>query len=156
MLDAKKHLRNEGQAANRNWIAVASAEHVRHGRARGFMQICHGKAAPLRRVQPGSRIVYYSPTTVFRSRDKLQAFTAIGTVKQGAPYQFDMGEGFCPFRRDVTWLSSNEAPIRSLLDKLEFAAGARNWGYQLRFGLFSVSDHDVQIIAAAMGAKLPP
>ena len=67
-----------------------------------------------------------------------------------------MGEGFCPFRRDVTWLSSNEAPIRSLLDKLEFAAGARNWGYQLRFGLFSVSDHDVQIIAAAMGAKLPP
>jgi hypothetical protein len=26
------------------------------------MQVCHGKAAPLRRVQPGDRVVYYSPT----------------------------------------------------------------------------------------------
>ena len=36
-----------------NWVAVASAEHVRLGRSQGFMQVCHGKAAPLRRIQPG-------------------------------------------------------------------------------------------------------
>jgi hypothetical protein len=34
-----------------NWIAVASADHVGRGRAPGFMQVCHGKAAPLRRIQ---------------------------------------------------------------------------------------------------------
>lgn len=34
----------------KSWIAVASAEHVRSGRAQGFMQVCHGKAAPLRRL----------------------------------------------------------------------------------------------------------
>ena len=45
-----------------NWIAVASAEHVRRGREGGFMQVCHGKAAPLRRIQPGDGVVYYSPT----------------------------------------------------------------------------------------------
>jgi len=45
-----------------NWIAVASAEHVRRGQSEGFMQVCHGKAAPLRRVRPGNRVVYYSPT----------------------------------------------------------------------------------------------
>lgn len=33
----------------KSWIAVASAEHVRSGRSQGFMQVCHGKAAPLRR-----------------------------------------------------------------------------------------------------------
>jgi hypothetical protein len=33
----------------RNWIAVASAEHAQRGRSEGFMQVCHGKAAPLRR-----------------------------------------------------------------------------------------------------------
>ena len=56
---------------SRNWVAVASAEHVRFGRGQGFMQVCHGKAAPLKRVRPGDH-VYYSPSSVFRSQDKLQ------------------------------------------------------------------------------------
>jgi hypothetical protein len=139
----------------RNWIAVASAEHVRRGREAGFMQVCHGKAAPLRRIKPGDRVAYYSPTVEFRGKDKLQAFTAIGIVKVGEPYQFDMGDGFCPFRRDVAWLKAYETPILPLLDALDFSAGVKNWGYPLRFGLFSISDHDLQIIAAAMGAQLP-
>jgi hypothetical protein len=37
----------------KHWLAVASAEHVRRGQAEGFMQVCHGKAAPLKRIQPG-------------------------------------------------------------------------------------------------------
>jgi EVE domain-containing protein len=66
-----------------SWIAVASAEHVRIGRAQGFMQVCHGKAAPLRRLAPGDRIAYYSPTESFGGKDRLQAFTAIGVVAPG-------------------------------------------------------------------------
>lgn len=31
-----------------HWIAVASAEHVPLGREQGFMQVCLGKAAPIR------------------------------------------------------------------------------------------------------------
>ncbi len=139
----------------KNWIAVASAEHVRHGQQTGFMQVCHGKAAPLRRVQPGDRIIYYSPIATFRGKDKLQAFTAIGIAKDYEPYQFDMGEGFCPFRRDVKWLKARDTPISPLLDELDFSAGKRNWGYQFRFGLFEISEHDLRIIAAAMEAKLP-
>jgi hypothetical protein len=42
-----------------------------------------------------------------------------------------------------------------LLERLELAAGRRNWGYQLRFGLFAVSAHDMALIAAAMAASLP-
>lgn len=138
---------------SKNWIAVASAEHVRRGRAEGFMQVCHGKAAPLRRIRPGDKVVYYSPTEQFGGKSALQSFTAIGEVKAGEPYSFDMGGGFCPFRRDVTWASAQETPIRPLLEHLEFSAGQRNWGYQLRFGLFEISDHDWQIIAAAMGVN---
>jgi EVE domain len=137
-----------------NWLAVASADHVRHGRQNGFMQLGHGKAAPLRRLAPADRIVYYSPTETFRGNDKLQAFTAIGLVKPKEPYQADMAEGFSPFRRDAKWLASREAPIAPLLDTLEFSAGVKNWGYRLRLGLFPVSDHDIKVIAAAMGAKL--
>lgn len=59
-----------------SWIAVASADHVMIGRALGFMQVCHGKAAPLRRLRAGDRVIYYVPTRQFRGRDRLQAFTA--------------------------------------------------------------------------------
>ncbi len=135
-----------------HWIAVASAEHVRRGRTEGFMQVNHGKAAPLRRVKPGDGIVYYSPSAVLGAKDGLQAFTALGTVREGEPYQGHMGGGFTPFRRDVEWAKAREAPIKPLLDRLEFTAGKSNWGYQLRFGLFPISAGDFALIAEAMGA----
>lgn len=136
------------------WIAVASAEHVRRGRTAGFMHVNHGKAAPLRRVKPGDGVVYYSPTTVLGDKDGLQAFTAIGIVREGEPYQGDMGAGFTPFRRDVAWAKAEEAPIKPLLDRLDFTAAKSNWGYQLRFGLFEIGDHDFRVIAEAMGAEM--
>lgn len=138
---------------SRNWIAVASADHVRRGRADGFMQVCHGKAAPLRRIKPGDWIAYYSPTATLGGQDRIQALTAIGIVSDGAPYAYDMGGGFVPFRRDVAWMSATEAPIRPILHILEFSADQKNWGYQLRFGLFQISDHDIRTIATHMGLQ---
>ena len=140
---------------SRSWVAIASAEHVRIGRSNGFMQVCHGKAAPLKRIQPGDDVVYYSPTNVFRGNDKLQSFTAIGVVRDVAPYQADI-EGFSPFRRDVDWRTAKEAPIKPLLGRLQFTTVKPNWGYQLRFGLFEISGHDMAVIAAAMEAVLSP
>lgn len=136
-----------------HWIAVASAEHVRRGRADGFMQVCHGKGGPLKRIRPGDGVIYYSPTENFGAGDKLQAFTAIGIVKETEPYRFDMGGGFAPFRRDVAWAEAAETPIRPLLDALDFTAGRPNWGYQLRFGVFAISRHDFDVIAGAMQAR---
>lgn len=137
----------------RNWIAVASADHVLRGQADGYMQVCHGKAAPLRRLQAGDRVAYYSPSQVFGSKIRLQTFTAIGRVRPSEAYQADMGDDFHPFRRDVVWTPSRHASILPLLQTLEFSAGVKNWGYQFRFGLFAVSEHDMQVIAAAMGVS---
>lgn len=134
-----------------NWLAVASANHVRIGRAQGFCQVNHGKSGPLRRMKAGDRLVYYSPTQVFGDKIPFRQFTAIGTIKPGEPYPGDMGGGFTPFRRDVAWDAGQEAPIAPLLEQLEFTRDNRNWGYQLRFGLFGVSAHDLGLIAAAMG-----
>ena len=138
-------------AMSKNWIAVASADHVRRGKAGGFMQVNHGKAAPLKRIRPGDHIIYYSPTAVYRAADGLQAFTAIGTVKDGQPYQGFMGEGFTPFRRDVDWRAeARETPIRPLLQMLELTAGKPNWGAPFRFGLVEISDADFAVIKQAM------
>ena len=52
---------------SRYWIAVACAEHARRGKELGFMQVCHGKGAPLRRLKAGDGVVYYSPATAMGS-----------------------------------------------------------------------------------------
>jgi hypothetical protein len=136
---------------NHCWVAVASAEHVRRGRRGGFMQVCHGQAGPLRRVRPGDRVVYYSPTLHFGGKDRLQAFTALGTVLPGDPYEVDMGKGFRPFRRNVAWdAGTGDAPIAALLDQLSFTAGRPSWGWVLRFGLLPATTQDMELIAMAM------
>jgi hypothetical protein len=138
----------------KNWIAIASAEHVRIGRAQGFMQVCHGRATPLHRLSPGDTVAYYSPTKMFRGKDQLQAFTAIGIVSPRAPYQADMGGGFRPFRREVQWREALVTPVRPLLGQLAFARDNKNWGYQLRFGLLEIANEDMRIVASAMRADL--
>jgi hypothetical protein len=137
-----------------NWIAVACAAHARRGCAQpgqGYMQVCHGKYAPLQRVTPGDRVAYYSPTVTMGGKDKLQCFVSMGIVQAGAPYAVDMGGGFVPHRRDVAFVPANEASILPLLDHLELVEDRSRWGYKFRFGLFKVSDHDMALIAAAMG-----
>jgi len=103
---------------------------------------------------PSDGVVYYSPTESFRGKDKLQTFTLIGRVRDNELYVGHMAEGFTPWRRNVDYAASSEAPIAPLLDHLDFTRGIRNWGYQMRFGLFEISEHDFHAIAEAMGAAV--
>ena len=137
-----------------HWVAVASAEHVAIGRAGGFIQVGHGKGAPLKRLHAGDRIACYSPVRVFGSKEACQAFTGIGTLRDERIYQGLMADGFEPFRRDVDWWPADEAPIRPLLDALSFTRGQSNWGYALRFGLLKVTADDMDRIAQAMHARV--
>jgi hypothetical protein len=38
------------------------------------------------------------------------------------------------------------------LGDLDFTTARRHWGFQLRLGLFEISEHDMALIAAAMDA----
>ena len=139
----------------RCWIAVACAEHAQRGRDHapvGFMQVCHGKGGPLRRLNPGDVVVYYAPSTTMGGKDRLQNFVSLGVVQPGQPYQADMGGGFVPFRRDVRYVATAPAPIAPLLDALDFVEDRRHWGQKFRYGLFEVSSGDMARIAQAMGA----
>jgi hypothetical protein len=137
------------------WIAVACAAHVARGRAGGFMQVCHGKGGPLARIAPGDRVAYYSPSREMVDGKPYRAFTAIGTVRPGAPYRFDMGGGFVPFRRDVTWDDGEPVEILPLLGELDLTRGQRNWGAKFRFGLVRTTPEDLMRIAIAMGVRVP-
>ena len=143
------------KTARRHWIAVASAEHALRGRDHaplGFMRVCHGKCAPLKRLLAGDVVAYYAPAQTMGGKDKLQSFVSLGVVQAGEPYAFDMGDGFVPHRRDVRYVGSQPAPIAPLLGALDFVEDPQRWGHKFRFGLFEVSAADMQRIARAMRA----
>ncbi|NOU94690.1 EVE domain-containing protein [Paenibacillus sp. LMG 31456] len=138
---------------NRYWIGVVSASHVKRGVLGGFAQLCHGKSAPLRRMEPGDWLIYYSPRTDLAKGESLQAFTAIGQVADDRVYEYQMSESFVPFRRDIRYTPCREVKIADLLDQLSFTRGNRNWGYSFRYGHFEIGREDFLKIADAMLAN---
>ena len=138
----------------RYWIAVATRDHVKRGVEERFCQACHGKAAPLRRMQPGDWIAYYSSKQEFGEPAPCQAFTAIGRISEGEVFTHQMAEGFTPARRLVTYLPAREASILPLIEKLEFITNKKHWGAPFRFGKLETGREDFQIIAAAMGVDI--
>ena len=138
--------------AERNfWIGVVSRAHVQLGVKGGFIQINHGKKAPLSRFRAGDGLVIYSPRTSYPDGEPLQAFTAIGSVTSGEIYQVEMTPDFKPYRVDVKFAACREAPIRPLIDKLSFITSKTHWGAAFRFGQLKVGAEDFALIADAMG-----
>jgi EVE domain len=134
------------------WLGVVSRAHVLRGANGGFAQVCHGKAAPMRRMSEGDWLIYYSPSVELGGA-ALRAFTALGKVLDDEVFPFDMGGGFIPFRRKVQYCSAHEVPLDDLKSELELCARP-NWGIALRRGLLPLSAHDFALIAAAMGAAV--
>lgn len=139
----------------RYWIGVASKDHVARGVAGGFCQLCHGKAAPLKRMQPGDWIVYYSPKIAFAGDAPCQEFTAIGEVIGDDVYSFEMAPGFVPFRRDIRFLEARATPIRPLIERLSFIRDPKRWGYAFRFGHIEMTRADFELIASRMLGDVP-
>ena len=134
-----------------HWIGVVSRAHVRLGVEGGFIQLSHGKKAPLQRLHADDGLAIYSPKTAYPDGEALQAFTAIGLVTSGDIYQVELSPDFKPYRVDVEFLPCHEAPIRPLIDELSFIKNKKHWGAAFRFGLFKVPPEDFLLIAEAMG-----
>lgn len=122
--------------------------------AGGFIQLGHGKHAPIKRLLPGDWIALYSPRTNMSGGEPLQAFTAIGRVAEGPPYEVDQTPGFRPLRRDVKYLESRECSVRPLLGSLSFLKAGPNWGIAFRRPVFAVSKDDFERIADEMAAHI--
>ena len=137
------------------WIGVVSRDHVAIGVSGGFTQLSHGKAGPLERMRAGDGFVFYSPRTAYPDGPPLQAFTAIGRIRDGIVYQAAQTNGsndvLHPFRLSVDYLPAHDAPIKPLIDDLSFIRSKSHWGAAFRFGHLRVPEADFARIAAAMG-----
>jgi len=138
---------------SRYWVVVVSKDHIQNGIRAGIIQANHGKSAPLKRMQVGDGLLCYSPKVEFGGNEKLQAFTAIGRVTGGEVYQYNMGNGFIPYRRDVEYFDGVEVPIQSLVPALTFIKNKQSWGYLFRFGFFEIPQVDFDLIASQMLTK---
>jgi EVE domain len=133
------------------WIGVVDRDHVAAGVAGGFAQVGHGRAGPLERMQAGDGFVFYSPRQRHPDGRPVQAFTAIGRVRDGNIWQTEEREGFRPFRRAIDYLPAQEAPIKPMLRELTFIRSKVHWGAAFRYGFLRVPVDDFARIAGAMG-----
>jgi hypothetical protein len=102
------------------WIAAVSKEHAQRGVNGSFIQVCHGKKTPLKRMKEGDYLLVYSSKNTMEGNEKCQAFTAIGKVVDNEVYQYQMTNDFKPFRRNIEFHECKEAPIAPLINDLEF------------------------------------
>jgi hypothetical protein len=135
----------------RFWAGIASREHVLAAVRGGFCQLNHGKEAPVRRLQMGDSIVFYSPRERMDGGESLQAFTAAGRIVDEVPYQVEQSKDFRPFRRKTEYFKGKDASIHPLLEELSFTEGRRNWGAAFRRGVFQMKREDYMKIAMCMG-----
>ena len=139
----------------RFWIGVASRDHAKAAVQGAFIQLNHGKQAPVRRLKAGDGVILYSPRTAYPDGEPLQAFTAIGTVVTGDPYQVEVTPDFKPHRVAVQFVPSKEAQIKPLIPHLSFIRSKSHWGAAFRFGFVGVPNSDFALIAERMGAVSP-
>lgn len=133
------------------WIGIVSREHVQRGVQVGYVQLNHGKRAPLQRLRAGDGLLMYSPRMSYPDGPPLQCFMAIGVIKTGDIYQVEMSRDFKPYRVDVTFVPADEVPIKPLIEGLSFIRNKTHWGAAFRFGYIKVPEHDFRRVADAMG-----
>ncbi|MEO6305130.1 MAG: EVE domain-containing protein [Bacteroidia bacterium] len=132
------------------WIAVVSKEHAMRGVDGNFMQVCHGKEAPLKRIKPNDWLIVYSPKLKMEEEQKCQSFTAIGRTMNDTVYQFQMTSTFNPYRKDIEFYNCKETSILPLINELEFIPNKSKWGYPFRFGFFEIKEKDFNLIVSKM------
>jgi len=141
-----------------HWIGVVSRSHVLRGVAGGFAQMNHGKQAPLKRMKAGDGLIYYSPREDYPDGAPLQAFTALGFIRTGDVYAYDMTAdgvpGFVPWRIDVDYVDTQITSIRPLITQLDFIKDKTHWGAAFRMGQVKIGEVDFRCIAHAMGYLL--
>jgi hypothetical protein len=131
-----------------HWLGVVSRAHVELGVAGGFAQLCHGRAASLRRMRAGDWLVYYSATAERGGHERVQAFTALGQLVDDRVYEVDLGD-WRPHRRDVRYEPVGPVSLASLASQLHLTAQP-HWGFALRRGHLPLDAHDFALIAAAL------
>ncbi len=133
----------------RYFVAVAARDAIDAAVTGGYVEINHGRAAPLARMRDGDALVWYAPRVCERG-EAVQAFCALAFVNGDTAGSGDENApAIC--RRAARYVAAQPAPIRPLIDVLDFIRDKRHWGIALRYGFVQISAQDFVRIAHSMG-----
>jgi hypothetical protein len=136
------------------WINTVTSDLVKVAYQGGFTQAGRGKRPELKKLAKGDLIAFYSPRTESWGGDPLQAFTAVGQIIDEKPYQITIDQDTHRWRRQVDFFDFHVAPIRPIIDDLDFIKDKIHWGGPFHHGLFQIKKDDFERIAEEMGAEL--
>ncbi len=130
-----------------HWIAVISRAHARIAAGSGFLQVCHGKAAPLRRTAAGDEVFIYCPREAMGAGEVLKRIEFRCTFDDDRVYQVEQAPGFKPFRKDVTFDPGFVGVAIHDVGGLDLTADP-HWGMRARQGFFQISPEDAGLLRA--------
>ncbi|WP_149303908.1 EVE domain-containing protein [Pareuzebyella sediminis] len=132
------------------YIIVASKDHVKKGVKEGFAQSDHGKKHHLIKLKKNDWVIYYSSKETYGVTKPFQKFTAIGQVKDEAPFQVKVSDGFEPWRRKIHFHPAQDVDIRPLLGDFSFVTNKKRWGFHFMKGFLEIPKADFDRIAEKM------
>ncbi|WP_409361541.1 EVE domain-containing protein [Bartonella heixiaziensis] len=134
----------------KHWIAVISRDHARLAAEFGFLQVCHGKAGPLRKTSKGDEAFIYCPRCEMRSGKVLQTIEFQCIFKDNHVYQVEQALQFAPFRKNVIFNKQAQPIVLKEIQGLKFLTNPQ-WGMLARRGFFEITAYDAARIREAMG-----
>ncbi len=137
--------------AQKYWVGVAVADHIRIGFDEGFCAFSHGKHQAVSKLNLGDRFVYYATKTSFQDGQTtgapVQAFMAAGEVT--GEVQENHIAGYPAYTRKARYQPLFEVPVKPLITRLHFVKNPQYWGMAFRRSLFEIDEHDYQVIMDA-------
>ncbi len=134
--------------AQKFWIGVAVAEHIRIGAKEGFCAFSHGKKEAISRLSLGDRFIYYATKERYENGQSVgnpvQAFLASGTVT--GDVESNHYAGYPAYTRCADYEPLFEVPVKPLISRLSFIHNPQYWGMAFRRSLFEIGQDDFQII----------
>ncbi|GAA4666725.1 EVE domain-containing protein [Bartonella pachyuromydis] len=134
----------------KHWIAVISRAHACLAAEFGFLQVCHGKAGPLRKTSKGDEVFIYCPRSEMGTGKILQTIEFQCMFKDNHIYQVEQTPGFKPFRKDVTFNKQGKPVVLKSIKGLTLFTNP-HWGMLARRGFFEITAFDAILIREAMG-----
>jgi hypothetical protein len=125
------------------WIAVACKDHW-------YLPILSWQIFSSKTIIRSDFVIYYSSKVTMGGSELYQKFTAIGEVIDDISYQVDMGNGFKPFRRNISYFNAKHIDVKALVPLLSFIKNKNSWGYVFRYGFLEIDQASFEIIANNM------
>lgn len=128
------------------WVTNAAQEHVNLVRQKGYTQLNMGPREPLKKMNQGDWIIYYSPTVLFQCPDTAcHTFTAISCLTDNHIYQQPTNHE--RWRRNVQYFECKPHHVQHFHHSVDFMKQYEDWLDALLEPIFEISRNDFATIA---------